>query len=61
MKTTAKTTAKNPNVCMACACPCDKHKEHTHGADAASKDGSKKGGKTCSICGSSDTTCGCNA
>lgn len=44
---------KKANVCMACECPCDMHKEHTH---------DKKEQKTCSMCGhehTSDGSCDC--
>ena len=40
--------------CMACSCPCDTHKEHTHMMS------DEDGGKTCSDCGhehNADGTC----
>lgn len=46
---------KKANVCMACKCPCEMHKEHTH--EVKSNEGSVK---KCEMCGhehKSDDSC----
>ena len=48
---------KEAGVCMACSCPCDEHKEHTH--DKKDNEGSAK---KCEACGhehKSNGTCDC--
>ncbi len=45
------TKTENKNTCMACGCPCEKHKEHNHPV-----------GKKCESCGhehKADGTCDC--
>ena len=56
---TQKDTKKAGGVCMACTCPCEKHKEHTHEVNSEKKDEDKNAAKVCSVCGSSDKSCGC--
>lgn len=44
-------------VCMACECPCDMHKEHTHETKS-----SESGAKKCEMCGhehKADGSCDC--
>ncbi|MBI2462762.1 MAG: hypothetical protein HYV65_00810 [Candidatus Spechtbacteria bacterium] len=51
-----KDATKEANSCMACVCPCEAHKEHTH--DEHKEDASK----TCSNCGQEHKdgkTCDC--
>lgn len=49
---------ENKNTCLACSCPCEMHKEHSHPveemkAEELSKDESNKNKevKSCSTCG----------
>ncbi len=49
----------NKTICMACSCPCDMHKEHTHDK----KDG-ESSAKKCETCGheqkaDGSSDCGC--
>lgn len=37
---------KKANVCTACSCPCELHKEHNHPVEKK-----REGAKTCSVCG----------
>ena len=50
---------KEVGVCMACSCPCDKHKEHNHPVEEKHEEM-----KTCSTCGQEHgqdgkPACGC--
>jgi hypothetical protein len=49
-----KTTQSN--ICMACTCPCEMHKEHNHPVEGKSE------AKVCKMCGhehKADGTCNC--
>jgi hypothetical protein len=45
-------------VCMACACPCEAHKEHNH---PMPKEGKHEHGEVCTDCAEKkeEVSCGC--
>jgi len=52
-------------VCMACSCPCEMHKEHNHPVEEMSKPENHDEVKSCSTCGvehkkNNVPACGCN-
>lgn len=55
-----ETKTKNSKVCLACSCPCEKHKKHTHGMDVSRKSEANKAAETCKVCGLNDENCKCN-